>query len=121
MVEIKRYWGGILIILPILLMLVSCFQIFRKEEKLMGEYEKNNRIYKVYLVSTGATTNEVIQVRQYDSKTNKYSIIRAIEGYNSLENFYFLNDTTIQIILNDTGYVTNKPDTLSIKLKLQER
>jgi hypothetical protein len=103
---------GITLITLVLLM-HSC-TMFEKDEKLLAEHQKSNgEKIKILYVGLGATTNDVIQVR----KSNQELPIKVFEKYNYLESSKLINDTSLQIVLNDTGYYQNKPDTFIVDVK----
>jgi hypothetical protein len=89
--------------------------MFEKEETLLAEHTKTNgEKIRIYYVGLGATTNDVIQIR----KNNKNGPLWVNDKYNCLNNSMLINDSTLQIILSDTGYYANsKIDTLIINVK----
>jgi hypothetical protein len=98
----------------ILGLLIQSCTMFKKDEKLLAEHQKSNgEKIKVFYVGLGATTNDVIQVR----KANQESPIKVFEKYNYLESSMLVNDTLLQLVLNDTGYFKNKPDTFTVNIK----
>ncbi len=93
----------------------SC-KLFPKEERLLSKTTKSNgEAIEVYYVSLGATTNDVIQVR----KANQNKPLKVFEKFNFLKSIQLLNDTSLQLILSDTGYhnFNNKFDTIVINVK----
>lgn len=90
----------------------ATFEIFPVETQLLQEYTLDDKIYRVYYTGGNATTEEVIQLK---IKRQGYEyLVKAIEGYNSLQGLKILNDSTVQLILLDDNYQSNKPDTLEI-------
>jgi hypothetical protein len=90
--------------------------LFEKDEKLLTEHKKNNgEKIGVYYVGLGATTNDVIQVR----KSNQNKPIMVFEKYNYLKSSKLVDDTTLLLILSDTGYhnYNNKLDTIIVHVK----
>ena len=90
--------------------------LFEKDKILLAEHQKSNgEKIKIYYVSLGATTNDVIQVR----KSNKKIPLWVNEKYNYLENSKLLNDSSLQLILSDTGFHNhnNKLDTIIVNVK----
>jgi len=101
--------------IAILLSLVAC-NLFEKEETSLAEHVcSDGKKVNIYYVGLGATTNDVIQVKKsgYDNP------FWVSEKYNYLKSSSLLNDTTLQLILTDTGYhnYNNKLDTIIVKLK----
>jgi len=102
------------IIATVIVLFIQGCTMFEKDEKLLGEHQKSNgEKIKIFYVGLGATTNEVIQVR----KENQHTPLKVFEKYNFLESSKLVNDTTLQIVLNDTGYFKNKADTFFINVK----
>ena len=104
----------------LLLILLSCIiqtcNLFEKDEKLLSEHTKaNGEKIEIYYVSLGATTNDVIQVR----KANQDKPLMVFDKYNYLVSSRLINDTSLQLILSDTGYhnYSNKPDTINVDVK----
>ena len=91
-------------------------KLFDKDERLLAEHQKSNgEKIKIYYVSLGATTNDVIQVR----KSNQDSSIWALDKYNYLKSSMLISDTILQMVLSDTGFNNNnnKFDTIIVKVK----
>lgn len=102
-------------ILAINLLVQSCI-LFEKDERLLAEHKRaNGGNIKIYFVGLGATTNDVIQVR----KSSSEKPIWVSDKYNYLKGSVILNDTSLQLLLSDTGYhnYTNKPDTILVNIK----
>lgn len=90
--------------------------MFEKDERLLAEYQKSDgEKIKIYYVGLGATTNDVIQIR----KSSQSSPLWVSEKYNYMESSKLINDTSLQIVLSDTGYHNhnNKLDTIFINVK----
>jgi len=104
----------LLVVLIVILSFNSC-TFFEKEETLLEEHSKaNGEKIRIYYVGLGATTRDVIQVR----KNNEDQPLWVSDKYNCLNSSKLLNDSSLQIVLNDTGYLhINKPDTLIIDIK----
>lgn len=92
----------------------ASFEIFPVDSQLLKEHKLGDRIYRVYYIGGNATTEEVIQLK-IERQGYEY-LVKAIEGYNSLKGLKVVNDTTVQLILLDNSYQSNKPDTLEIVL-----
>jgi len=102
------------IIITIVVLFVQSCTMFEKDEKILAEHQKSNgEKIKILYVGLGATTNDVIQVR----KENQDTPLKVFEKYNSLESSKLINDTTLQVVLNDTGYFKNKADTFFVSVK----
>jgi hypothetical protein len=89
--------------------------LFPKEEKLLKEYSTDGKFFKAYYVGLGATTNDVIQIREVTGSGQK--LIKAIEGYNHVMDMHLKDQRTLLVILSDTSHFSNKPDTLKIDLE----
>ncbi|MBE2230460.1 MAG: hypothetical protein IAE96_07460 [Chitinophagaceae bacterium] len=90
--------------------------MFEKDETLLAEHKKSNgEKIKIYYVGLGATTSDVIQVR----KANQDKPLWVNDKYNYMESSKLINDTSLQIVLSDTGYHNygNKLDTIIINVK----
>jgi hypothetical protein len=99
----------------VIVSLMGC-TFFPKEETLLAKCKKSNgEVIKVYFVSLGATTNDVIQVR----RANESTPIRVFENYNYLTSAKLLNDTSLQLILTDTAYhgSNRRLDTVIVNVK----
>src|SRR5690349_12701963 len=104
-----------IITIAILLFSQGC-TIFEKDETLLAEYKKSNgEKIKIYYVGLGATTSDVIQVR----KANQKKPLWVSDKYNCLRSSKLTNDTSLQIVLTDTGYhnYSNKVDTILVNVK----
>jgi len=103
------------IILMIIFIVNSC-KLFDKNERLLAEHQKiSGEKIKIYYVSLGATTNDIIQVR----KSNQDSSILSLDKYNYLKSSKLISDTILQMVLSDTGFNnnSNKFDTVVVKVK----
>jgi hypothetical protein len=99
-----------------LIYLVTSCTFFPKEETLLAECEKSNgETIKIYFVSPGATTNDVIQIR----KSNNNNPIKVFENYNYVSSAKLINDTTLQLVMTDTAYHASnrKSDTVTVNVK----
>ncbi|HMH33657.1 MAG TPA: hypothetical protein VK543_11535 [Puia sp.] len=78
----------------------------------------NGEIIRIYYVGLGATTKDVIQVRKIASN-QKDKLLKVFEKYNYLLSSRILNDTSLQLLLSDTGYhnYNNKVDTILVNIK----
>ena len=104
------------IIAAILILIIHGCTFFEKDETLLAVHTKSNgEKIKIYYVGLGATMNDVIQVR----KANQEKPLWVNEKYNYLESSKLINDTSLQIVLSDTGYHNNnnKLDTIIINVK----
>lgn len=68
----------------------------------------------IYFVSTGATTESVLQIRK-KSLNDKNAILKNLTKYNYLENSKLVNDSTLSLILKDTTYFKGL-DTIMLKI-----
>ena len=91
----------------------SC-NIYEKEERLLAKHDlQNGDVVMIYYVDMGATTSEVIQVRE-KKKKGVDSILMNFKNNYLLES-KLLNDSTLFLIVKDTGSINQ--DTSLIKLK----
>jgi len=103
------------ILLTIFFVRTGC-TMFNKNESLLAEHQKSTgEKIKIYYVSLGATTNDVIQVR----KSNKDSSLWALDKYNYLKSSKLIGDSILEMVLSDTGFNNrnNKFDTVLVKVK----
>lgn len=92
------------------------FKLFDVEKKSLGKIVVNDEIIlDINIVETGTTTNNVIQIKKIYSN-GSWEILGSFENYNYLENYHRLSDSTIQLVMNDTSYHKNKPDTVILKI-----
>jgi hypothetical protein len=87
--------------------------LFEKDERLLGEHERTDgRKIKIYFVSLGATTNDIIQVRW----PNDDKPVWSSDKYNYLVSSKLIDDFSLQLVLSDTGYHNNnnKLDTIKV-------
>ena len=104
-----------ILLFTVVVLLASC--INSKDERLLAGYEKNNgEKIKIYYVGVGVAANEVIQVRKSVKGKNEI-LVRVFEKYDYLESSKMLNDTSLQLVINDTGYFKHKPDTFIVSVK----
>jgi hypothetical protein len=108
----KKIKKGQLIFACSIFLIYSC-NLYEKEERLLVSYAiSNEKKVNIYYIDMGATTKEVIQIRL--SKINKNdSVIMNIEK-NYLQSSKLLNDTTLLVVLKDTGSI--KLDTSIVKI-----
>lgn len=106
-----------LTLLIILLLSFSCdFDLFRPKEKLLTQIEMNNFQIKAYLVSLGATTQDVVQIRK-STKGGNETLIEVFENYNSA--ILLKKDSTEVIIILEDKFkgVNTLPDTIQLKIE----
>lgn len=104
------------IIAVIIILFSQSCTLFEKDEKVLAEHQKSNgEKIKIYYVGLGATTSDVIQVR----KSNQDKPIWVNDKYNYIASSKLLNDTSLQLVLSDTGYhnYNNKLDTIIVNVK----
>lgn len=89
------------------------FTIFSSEENLLDSCKtKEGYSIEAYYVATGATTNDVVQIRRKDEKG--YTLLKAFENYNKAE-ISLINDTTAKVILRFTS--EGRPDTVLVNIR----
>ncbi|MES2808095.1 MAG: hypothetical protein V4619_05700 [Bacteroidota bacterium] len=100
-----------------LLLLTSC-NLFEKDERLVKTVKSpDGKVVKLYYVGLGATTNDVIQIRQID-KNNNELLIKAYE-HNIVDAAKFITKDSVLLILSDTGLygASKKRDTVKLLIK----
>lgn len=99
----------------ILIFLPQACTLFEKDETILAEHTKRSGAkIKIYYVGLGATTEDVIQIRKGDLNKPLW----VSEKYDSLINSILINDSSLQIVLSNTGYPNgNKLDTFIIDVK----
>jgi len=104
-----------LVFLTTLLFISSC-QMFHKEESLLFEYKtKDGNKITIYYVTLGATTDDVIQVRESD----KNDPLWTSKKYNYLKSSEMTSDTTLRLVVGDTGLnkIYFRFDTVTLRIK----
>ena len=91
------------------------FKLFDTEITSLAKipFDYRGCVIEISLVETGATTEDVIQIRKV-SDNGKVQPIKTFERYNHLIDCKKLNDTTVMLILKDTSYYANQADTFKI-------
>lgn len=108
----KTNYLVVLAFLPLITILESC-NIYEKEEKVLATHTRSNGTkINIYYVDMGATTKEVIQVR-LSNPLHEESVLKNFEK-NYLQNSKLLNDTTLMLILKDTGSVSQDTSIINI-------
>jgi hypothetical protein len=107
---------GIIVIATIGYKLAN-FKIFEIEKKSLLELPIKGADYSVDIsfIQAGATTEDVIQLKKV-YKSGKEEIIRNFSKYNFLIKSELINDSLILVVVQDTGYYGNKPDTFNISI-----
>lgn len=101
----------LLIILFCLFIFPSCFNLFDSEEKLVASISLNNQVtFDAYYVTTGATTEDVVQIRR--KQNGRISIIKAYEGFSSATLSIIKYNLIVNLI--DANSSLKKADTLQI-------
>jgi len=109
--------GTIMRTLFLFILLASC-QLFEIEERLLIDYTSDDgEKVNIYFIQAGATANDVIQVRIKKGHEQE-RVIQSFE-HNYLQGSRLINDSILQLILNDTGYYydSNKADTVLLPFK----
>lgn len=99
----------------VVLFMQAC-TVFEKDERLLNQHRKTNgEEIKILYVGLGATTDDVIQVR----KSKPDTLLWVSEKYNYLKSSELVGDTSLRMILSDTGYhnYNNKIDTIFVNIK----
>ena len=97
----------------LVLLLTNCAE-FTKQEKKLGEYSQNDTKAKIYLVSLGATTNDVIQVR-IQKRNEVEKIVKTFDNYNLLSDFVFMDSATFKIVIGSEGDISQTCETFFVR------
>lgn len=100
----------------LIMVFMQACTFFKKDEKLLNQHNKaNGEEIKILYVGLGATTNDVIQVR----KTMPDTLLWVSDKFNYLKSSELIGDTSLRLILSDTGYnnYNNKIDTIFVNIK----
>jgi len=89
---------------------------FEKDEKLLATHKIGQASeVRIYYLGLGATTNEVIQVRKEVNRS--VEVIKTFENYNHLIGSRMINDSLLQVVIDNTGYLPTKGDTMFVNVK----
>lgn len=89
--------------------------LFPIEKTLIVEHTRvNEDKIMIYFVSTGATTENILQIRK-KGLNSKDEILKSLTKYNYLENSKLVNDSTLSLILKDTTCF-KRIDTIMLKI-----
>jgi len=86
--------------------LISCGNIFEKNQRLMGDFKlQNGNLIELYYIGYGATTPNVIWINE-KKEAGGDTIINKIDGfdYKYIISFNQLNDSLLKIVFTDTAY-----------------
>ncbi len=97
---------------------ITIFKIFNVEKTSLAKLPVTGKNYVIDIsfVQAGATTEDVIQIKKVFSN-GKEEIIKNFNKYNCLVKSKLINDTSVQVIMADTCYYANKPDTFNVIIK----
>lgn len=99
-------------VLYFIFLITGCTLLFEKKETLLAEYRlQNGQTIRAYLIGTGATTKDRVQLRRTDF--NQEIILKEVQGYAN-------NDKTEIIKINDTLFKIRFTDTLYFKGSIKE-
>ena len=102
------------IVVAVTILILEGCSLFEKDEKPLATHPKSNgEKIEILYVALGATTEDVIQVK----RSNRKEPVKVFTKYNCLESSKLLNDTLLQVVVNDTGYFKNKADTFMVTVK----
>lgn len=92
----------------------SCFNLFEKEQRILGEVYINSQCkVEATLITTGATTKDVVQIMFLEGDSSK--VIGTFESYDWVELIKMSNDSLL-VKLSDSTSIPNYIDTQYIKL-----
>lgn len=114
---LKRIGFTILIILiSILIYFTTFFELLPLGETLLAEFlnTKSGERFFIYHYSSDATIEESIQVKLLEGDHHK--TIKIFNNYNYLVGLTFISDDTLRIIIDNTRFLNNTPDTMYIDL-----
>ena len=96
--------------------LISSLELLPVTEKLLTEFTDHaaTKRYQIYFVGGTATTQDVIQIKGSEGKN--FRIIADVAGYDTLISTLVISDSLVRLVLNDTGGISNKNDTLIVNL-----
>jgi len=97
---------------------IATFKIFNVEKTSLAKLpvKGKNYVIDISFVQAGATTEDVMQLKKVYSN-GKEEIVKNFNKYNCLVKSKLINDTSVQVILSDTCYYANKPDTFNVIIK----
>jgi hypothetical protein len=97
---------------------MATFEIFDVEKTSLAKLPVSGKDYVIDIsfVQAGATTEDVIQIKKVFSN-GKEEIIKNFSKYNCLVKSKLIKDTIVQVILVNTYYYANEPDTLDVIIK----
>ena len=103
-----------LYLLYCLIILLSCS--FLSHPKLLKQFTlKDGTVIGIYVVYGSATTNDAIIIERKSNYTS--TRVDFFERYNFLDSSRLLNDTTLLIVVKDSGIgYSNPADTFNVNL-----
>lgn len=119
---VNKYYIIGLVVLSVALILffwlTNSFTMFEVQEETLASYSISGKNFKIEIkrVAAGATTSDVIQIRKIYSE-GKFEVLKSIDGYSDLISSNVIADSVLRIIVKDSGYANNSPDTLEVKFR----
>ncbi|SFW82994.1 hypothetical protein [Chitinophaga sancti] len=107
----------IIVIALVIIWQVGNFTLFPVERINLSRHPVKGKNFSldVTYVSTGATTDNVIQIRKlYDD--GRVEIVKNIEEYNNFLGASLVGDSLLKLVVSDTGYYKRGPDTIMVKI-----
>ncbi len=104
----------------IIFLLSGCFEMFPKDEKLIGSCKfSNNAIVELHYIGMGATSKNIIRVQKKNEGSN--ILVKVIEGFNDTYKVEMkpLDDTLLKITFTDT--INFKSQSRDFIVNLNER
>lgn len=106
---------AVTIVVAYIIFRIASFSLFEVKQTSLAKLSLRNKTFTVDInfVQSGATNEDIIQIKKVYNN-GKEEIIKNFKNYNNLVSCSGLNDSTIQVVLNDTDYYKNKADTFKI-------
>jgi hypothetical protein len=94
----------------------SC-QLYTIDRETLAHIELTKKGFSVDVdyVATGATSEDVIQIRKVYSN-GKSEVVKNVSSYNKLLNYHLDGDSLLSVVLSDTENISVRGDTLRVKL-----
>jgi hypothetical protein len=91
------------------------FPLFKRVDTPMAEINLKGVVIKIKFVQSGATTQDVTQISMKRDNGDE-RVIKNITKMNFLVGYQILNDTSLELMLKDTVFPTNKVQTFNVIL-----
>ena len=106
----------VIIVMSFCIWKMASFKMFDVEDISLSKIPVKGQGFSIGVnyVSTGATTEDVIQVRKLYNN-GKVEVVKNINEYNNFMSSTLVGDSLLRLVLSDTGYYKRGPDTIMIK------